>query len=271
MWDSGYGINSDSLPSCIPHLRSTIGYLSSVSFGKFFLRRHRQSAVPRVLFSMFYFYRLAMPIPTARSLLRLLAMLLLVVSPDAFAQPREKCAQEQADAENFYLEGQFDEAIRLLQACIVREELFVDEAVQVYRLMGLAAINKGDLEQAQQAIRDLLQIVPAYEADPIQDPPSYTTLVAVVRREVAVEALPEEQQAPSEEQQTPSDSLHVTAEQPPPGTPVVIPLIPQHQPSRQRRSARGPKTWLLATGGAIVVITAVALALGGGSSSSPSG
>jgi len=235
--------------------------------------RARQSAVPRVLFSMFYFYRLAMPIPTARPFFRwvLLATLLLVVSPDAFAQPREKCAQERADAEKFYLEGQFDEAIRLLQACIVREELFVDEAVQVYRLMGLAAINKGDLEQAQQAIRELLQIVPAYEADPIQDPPSYTTLVAVVRQEVAAEALPEQQQAPSEEQQTPSDSLQVTAEQPPPGTPVVIPLIPQHQPSRQRRSARGPKIWLLATGGAIVVITAVALALGGGSSSSPSG
>jgi len=208
-----------------------------------------------------------MPIATARPLFRwiLLATLLLVVSPDAFAQPRDKCAEERADAKNFYLEGQFDEAIRLLQACLVREELFVDEAVQVYRLMGLAAINKGDLEQAQQAIRDLLQRVPSYEADPIQDPPSYMTLVAVVRQEVAAEALAE--QAPSEEQQTPSDSLQVSVE--PPRTPVVIPMIPQHQPSRQRRSARGPKTWLLATGGAFVVVTAVVLALGGGSGSSP--
>ncbi len=215
-----------------------------------------------------------MPIPTARRFFRwvLLATVLLVVSPDAFAQPRDKCAQERADAENFYLEGQFDEAIRLLQACIVREELFVDEAVQVYRLMGLAAMNKGDLEQAQQAIRELLQIVPSYEADPIQDTPSYTTLVAVVRQEVAAEALPEEQQAPPEEQQTPSDPPQVSAEQPRPRTeePEVIPIIPQNQASRQRRSARGPKTWLLASGGAIVVITAVALALGGGSSSSPS-
>ncbi len=149
----------------------------------------------------------------------------------------------------------------------------MDEAVQVYRLMGLAAMNKGDLEQAQQAIRELLQIVPSYEADPIQDTPSYTTLVAIVRQEVATEALPEEQQAPSEEQQTPSDPPQVSAEQPRPRTeePEVIPIIPQNQASRQRRSARGPKTWLLASGGAIVVITVVALALGGGSSSSPSG
>ena len=86
-----------------------------------------QSAAPRVLFFIFYFLRLPMPIATARPLFRwiLLAMLLLVVSPDAFAQPRDKCAEERADAENLYLEGQFDEAIRLLQACVVREELFV--------------------------------------------------------------------------------------------------------------------------------------------------
>ncbi len=148
-----------------------------------------------------------MPIPTARPLFRwvLLATVLLVVSLDAFAQPRDKCAEERADAENFYLEGQFDEAIRLLQACVVREELFVDEAVQVYRLMGLAYMNKSDMEQAQRAIYDLLQIVPNYEADPIQDPPSYMTLVALVRQEVAAEA-----------QQTPSEQPQVSPDQPQP-------------------------------------------------------
>ena len=208
------------------------------------------------LVSYFYFPRLPMPIATARPLFRwiLLATLLLVVSPDAFAQPRDKCAEERADAKNFYLEGQFDEAIRLLQACLVREELFVDEAVQVYRLMGLAAINKGDLEQAQQAIRDLLQRVPSYEADPIQDPPSYMTLVAVVRQEVAAE-------------QTPSEQPQVSPDQP--RTEEVIPVVTPTQPLPQRRSRTSSKIWFLATGGAFVVVTAVVLALGGGSGSSP--
>ena len=223
-----------------------------------------QSAAPRVLFPIFYFPRLPMPIPTARPFFRgvLLATVLLVVSPDAFAQPREKCAQERADAENFYLEGQFDEAIRLLQACVVREELFVEEAVQVYRLMGLAYMNKSDMEQAQRAIYDLLQIVPNYEADPIQDPPSYMTLVALVRQEVAAEALAEAQQTPSEQPQ-------VSPDQPQPRTeePAVSPVVTPTQPLPQRRSRTSAKTWLLATGGAIVVVTAVALALGGGSGS----
>ena len=220
--------------------------------------------------------------PTARSFFRqiLLAMVLLIVCPDANAQPRDKCALERADAEQAYFEGQFDEAIRLLQACLVREELFVDEAVQVYRLMGLAAMNKGDMDQARQAIRDVLQLVPAYEGDPIQDPPSYTTLVAVVRQEVAAEALvveeeqalaEEEQAPPEEEPEAPADSAHVVRDQPQPRAdePEVTPFIPQNQPPAQRRSVATPKTWFLATGGAMVVITAVALALGGGSSNNP--
>lgn len=196
-------------------------------------------------------------------------LLLLVVVPAATAQPRDKCLRERADAENFYLEGAFDEAIRLLQACLVREELFVDEAVQVYRLMGLAALNKGEVEQAQQTIRDLLQIVPAYEGDPIQDPPSYTTLVAVVRQEVAAEAAAEDQQAPPEEQQAPIAQPPVSPEAATEDADVIA-LDTPTQPSQPRRSMSTPKTWLLATGGALVVFSAVALALGGGSNSSPS-
>ena len=203
-----------------------------------------------------------MPIHAVRLLVRhplrwvLLATVLLNAS--AAAQPRDKCVEERADAENFYLEGQFDEAIRLLQACVVREELFVDEAVQVYRLMGLAYMNKSDMEQAQRVIHDLLQIVPNYEADPIQDPPSYMTLVALVRQEVAAEA-----------QQTPSEQPQVSPDQPQPRTEEVIPVVTQTQPLPQRWSRTSAKTWFLATGGAFVVVTAVVLALGGGSGSSP--
>ena len=166
----------------------TLPYKELVTYARLSRKRMGQAmpnlATSHLLFSIFYFPCLPMPIPTARPLFRwvLLAIVFLVVSLDAFAQPRDKCAEERADAVNFYLEGQFDEAIRLLQACVVREELFVDEAVQVYRLMGLAYMNKSDMEQAQRAIYHLLQIVPNYEADPIQDPPSYMTLVALVRQ-----------------------------------------------------------------------------------------
>ena len=210
----------------------------------------------------------------------LAALSLLVASSETAAQPRDKCVAERAAAENHYLEGQFDEAVGLLQACLDREALFVEEAVQVYRLLALAYMNRDALEQAEQAIRDLLEIAPAYQADPIQDPPSYTTMVRVIRQDMAAQAPPEEiAEAPPEEQAEGQQAPRQEQEPPPvvrdepeprPEETMVIPVVPP-APSASRRSATGsPKTWFLATGGALVVVAAVVLALGGGSDSGPS-
>ncbi len=231
----------------------------------------------------------------------LLTAFLLGFSLDAAAQTGEKCVEERTVAENRYLEGSFDEAVTLLQQCLDREELSVAEAVQVFRLMGLAYMNKGDQEQARQAIRNLLLSAPAYQADPVQDPPSYTTLVNDVRQALEAQALPEvtpetpvdEEEAPVDEEETPVDEeetpvpqedeedVPVSQEepqadqpqeafpvQPPPDEQVAPPLVTRPQ-TTQRRVLRTPRSWLLATGGAIVLGAAAALLFGSSSESSP--
>ena len=211
----------------------------------------------------------------------LLTALWLGIPLGVAAQPREKCTEDRAIAENRYLDGRFDEALTLLQQCLDREELFVDEAVQVYRLISLAHLNKGDLEQARQAVRTLLLHAPAYQADPVQDPPSYTTMVDVVRQELEAQALPEvtpetsveEEEAPvlqeEPEEQPSADQPQPLADQPPADEQVATPLNIRPQPTQRRVLLRTPRSWLLATGGAIVVATAVALVFGGRSESSP--
>ncbi len=182
----------------------------------------------------------------------LLAALILGSAPDAAAQPREKCTQERQEAENHYLEGRFAEAVALLQTCLRRETLFLDEAVAVYRLLGLAHLNGGEPEQAQAAVADLLDLVPTYEADPVQDPPSYTALVNLAREE---RRAAEEQRA-AEERRAEAEPPQIAPPEPP-----VTAAEERPPPS----ALRGAKTWLLATGGAVVVFTAVALTLAGGS------
>ena len=98
------------------------------------------------------------------------------------------CGQEMAEAEEHYLDGQFEKAAELLSACLDVSELTVAEATPAYRLLSLAYMNQGDAQGAQQAVEELLAAAPTYEPDPVQDPPSYTVMVLIVKekmREVA--------------------------------------------------------------------------------------
>ncbi|MFQ5570424.1 MAG: tol-pal system YbgF family protein [Rhodothermales bacterium] len=193
----------------------------------------------------------------------LASVLFLVAPPEGWAQPRDKCTQEWTAAETHYLEGRFDDAIRLLQTCLDRETLFIQEAVKVYRLLTLAHLNKGDMEQARLSLRSLLKVVPDYTADPVQDPPTYTTLVDLVKEEIQQEVLaatPVEEEEPREELEVqPEDLTDPDEEETIP--PVVVPI---EQPAQPKKGKRTPKSWLLGTGGAIVLVTAAVLAFGGG-------
>ena len=202
----------------------------------------------------------------------LMAALVLGVCSEAVAQPRDKCERERVMAENRYLEGFFDEAIALLQPCLGRPDLAVDEAVQIYRLISLAHMNKGDLDQAQQTVRDLLGTVPTYQADPVQDPPSYVTMVTVVRQEIQAQAQPAPEEPVEEPEAEPPAAQPDARAAPPPllrPDEQVSPPIVSRRAEPRRRVLRTPRSWLLATGGAVVVVAAVALAFGGSAESSP--
>ncbi len=204
--------------------------------------------------------------------------LLLGLSPEAWAQTGEKCTPERTLAENNYLEGKFDEAVAALQVCLDREELSIEEAVKVYRLLGLVYLNSGDTDNAQQTMRELLAIDPSYQADAVQDPPSYAAMVDAVREEMAAAAPVEEEPAdpvtevPEEEAPVVTDQPQVDPSvlgpevTPPSDQPAMTPII---TPSQRKRLLQTPRSWLVATGGALVLGAAVAIALGGSKESFP--
>lgn len=186
----------------------------------------------------------------------------LVAVPGAEAQPRQRCAAERATAEAHYLEGRFDEAALLLRACIEQNPLFVEEAVEVYRLLGLVYLYDDAPGEATDAVRTLLGLAPGYTPDAVQDPPSYVALVEAVRAQLRSEpALAPPEEAPREE----TAAEEITEDDPPPLMPPPgARLDPQQQPEgTPPLGLRRAKTWLLATGGAVVVFTAALLAVGG--------
>ncbi len=55
--------------------------------------------------------------------------------------------------------------------------------MRAYRLLGLAYIAKDYLEDAKTAVQKLLDMVPNYVSDPVQDPPPFTKMVEEVKEQ----------------------------------------------------------------------------------------
>lgn len=111
------------------------------------------------------------------------------------------CDDAIAAAESAYLNGNFQEAINQASACLNRQDVSQDDAIASYRLISLAHLRRNELQQARAAIVNIFGLQPGYEADPIEDPPEYVSLVSIVRREVQPEVPPAEE--PAEEERTP--------------------------------------------------------------------
>ncbi|HMB93029.1 MAG TPA: hypothetical protein VKP65_19420 [Rhodothermales bacterium] len=204
-------------------------------------------------------------------LVGLFFLLLLGTSGFAHAQERQ-CADEFRRADAVYLEGRFDETIRLLRTCLDRATLFVEEAIPVYRLMAMAHLNQGENEEAQATIADLLVLAPDYEADPIQDPPSYVSLVTEQREEIAQQAgaqaeVVEETPLIDEE---PAAEIEASDEDVTP-VPDFSPVVDQEEeqdplpstPRDTRSFIERPKSLLIAGSGALIIFAALGLAMGG--------
>jgi len=93
------------------------------------------------------------------------------------AQTRGVCEKNLAEAEEKYNNGRFDEAIELIRECLGKTGLTEQEKMKAYRLLGLNYIAKDYLDEARLAVKKLLDMVPNYKTDPIQDPPPFTRLV----------------------------------------------------------------------------------------------
>ncbi|MBN2367174.1 MAG: hypothetical protein JXL67_13480 [Calditrichaeota bacterium] len=100
-----------------------------------------------------------------------------------YAQSQGVCEKQLADAEQRYNTGRFDEAIGLITECLGKPGLTEQEKMKAYRLLGLSYIAKDYLEDARTAVKKLLDMVPNYQSDPVQDPPPFTKMVEEVKVE----------------------------------------------------------------------------------------
>jgi tetratricopeptide (TPR) repeat protein len=91
--------------------------------------------------------------------------------------PQISRAQEQID------QGDFEEAVKTLQAALNEPDVTDDQLVEMYRLLGLASLYLGDEAQARQAYERLLQARPDFEL-PRNAPPKLRTLYARIKEDI---------------------------------------------------------------------------------------
>ena len=91
--------------------------------------------------------------------------------------PQIDRAQEQIN------QGDFEEAVKTLQAGLNEPDVTDDQLVELYRLLGLASLYLGDEAQARQAYERLLQARPDFEL-PRNAPPKLRTLYARIKEDI---------------------------------------------------------------------------------------
>ena len=113
-----------------------------------------------------------------------LSLTLAVWVPEALAQ-QQSCTEKLALAEKMYTEVQPEEAIALLTECMETNEFTEEERKRAYRLLALSLISNEQLDEARDAVRDLLEFDPDYQVDTVQDPPVFVVIIVEIRQEIA--------------------------------------------------------------------------------------
>lgn len=120
---------------------------------------------------------------------------LIGAGPAVAQEASPTCEEAIAAGESSYLNGNFEEAIGQVSACLERQDVLEEQAVRAYRLISLSHLRLNELQQARSAIVNIFGIRPGYEADPVEDPPEYVSLVSIVRRDVQPEVPPADEQS----------------------------------------------------------------------------
>lgn len=108
------------------------------------------------------------------------------------AQTEDICSEAIQTAEEQYRERAYQEARQVISACLNQDEVPSDQAVQAYRLLALIHLKQDQLEAAREAVVNLLGVNPKYEPDKVESPPSYVSLVSVVKEDLDTEQLQDE-------------------------------------------------------------------------------
>lgn len=111
----------------------------------------------------------------------LLGGTLLLGLPPAQAQTSSVCDRALAAADDQYRDAAYDEALRLVSACLNQSDRSQEQSVEAYRLLALIHLKRDELDRAREAVVNLLGLNPSYTPDPVVSPPSYVSLVTVVK------------------------------------------------------------------------------------------
>jgi len=106
-----------------------------------------------------------------------------IVSP-LIAWSQDKCETELAEAENKYQLGELDEVIELVNRCLDKGDVNVEELEKAYKLLGKTYHAKGLLEQAKEHLKTLLKMIPNWRPNPDLDTPSFQRLAEEVITEM---------------------------------------------------------------------------------------
>jgi hypothetical protein len=96
-------------------------------------------------------------------------------------------------AEQKFYDGLFDDSITILNGCLKESGITKQERARAHELMAKVYLSKDYQEQAQSAIKKLLELVPNYAANPDKDTPTYVALVEKVKAEQ-----PQQKEQPAE-------------------------------------------------------------------------
>ncbi len=110
------------------------------------------------------------------------------------AQTQNVCDEKIKQAEQKFYDGLFDDAIALLNNCLKESSVTKQERARAHELLAKVYLGKDYQEQAENAIRKLLELVPTYAPNPDKDTPTYVALVEKIRSQQ-----PEEPQATDEQ------------------------------------------------------------------------
>jgi len=128
------------------------------------MRISNRSILATALVAIFFFLPILRPLPTA--------------------QAQEKCAELLAQARTEYENGNFDDALVLINRCLQDYSLTRETKVMAYEMLGLIYVSKQEREQAKDAVKKLLEIDPRYEPDTGQLRPAYVELIKEVKAEL---------------------------------------------------------------------------------------
>ena len=116
----------------------------------------------------------------------LLPLLVPVHTFTSYAQT-DDCPGNLAQAEKEYQAGNFAEAVNLIKPCLKSNELTEAEKGNAYRLLGLVYIAEELEKDANEAVRNLLLMVPKYKVDMEKDPPQLQRIIEDVSQNLQPE------------------------------------------------------------------------------------